>query len=277
MDGPIGTMTYKFHAVVTSMSGEKTVLDYVLPVKRAIGSGETPRQSIRIFPPTNLTANIELPSVIHPIGESTATMRLDGVVKREEGSKVQHQWSLKRMTWRLEETHKAISPACPKHAAKAIARFGEDFVPLQKHDDIRQIGTGEMKTGWKSDYSSPGGTVEFEFPFSVNSALGACCDLADIDKAEVIHQLIVELVVAEEQAPTKKPQHGTPTGAARILRMHFNLVLTERTGMGISWDEEQPPVYENIPASPPGYKYSDMVDYEGSPFPVLPPVPDYEL
>ncbi|EDO15798.1 hypothetical protein Kpol_1040p11 [Vanderwaltozyma polyspora DSM 70294] len=47
---------------------------------------------------------------------------------------------------------------------------------------------------------------------------------------------------------------GVPTGAARVLRMQFRLNLTERSGLGISWDEEVPPIYQNINfISPPSY------------------------
>ena len=42
-------------------------------------------------------------------------------------------------------------------------------------------------------------------------------------------------------------------------------MLTERAGQGISWDEEQPPVYDDVPASPPVYAMMD--DYEGEPLP----------
>jgi len=50
-------------------------------------------------------------------------------------------------------------------------------------------------------------------------------------------------------------------------------VVTERSGMGISWDEEQPPMYEDVPASPPLYaagsqgarNKSSVSDYEGPP------------
>ena len=52
-----------------------------------------------------------------------------------------------------------------------------------------------------------------------------------------------------------------PTGAARVLRMQFKLVVTTRAGMGISWDEEMPPMYEDVPSSPPGY--TKMEDFEG--------------
>ncbi|EDO14714.1 hypothetical protein Kpol_316p7 [Vanderwaltozyma polyspora DSM 70294] len=45
-----------------------------------------------------------------------------------------------------------------------------------------------------------------------------------------------------------------PTGAARVLRMQFKITLTERSGLGISWDDEVPPIYQDIKTlSPPTY------------------------
>ncbi|SCU90957.1 LADA_0F07294g1_1 [Lachancea dasiensis] len=47
---------------------------------------------------------------------------------------------------------------------------------------------------------------------------------------------------------------GLPTGAARVLRMQFRQVITERSGLGISWDDEVPPTYQDIRLlSPPSY------------------------
>ena len=77
---------------------------------------------------------------------------------------------------------------------------------------------------------------------------------------EVKHNLVIELIVCEEFCPNKNKALITPTGAARILRMQFNLVVSERAGMGISWDEETPPMYENVPDSPPGYGSADKND-----------------
>ena len=34
---------------------------------------------------------------------------------------------------------------------------------------------------------------------------------------------------------------------------YCHLHVTERAGLGISWDEEQPPMYGDVPASPPSY------------------------
>ena len=35
--------------------------------------------------------------------------------------------------------------------------------------------------------------------------------------------------------------------------MHFSSILTERGGIGISWDNEAPPIYQDVPESPPAY------------------------
>ncbi|KAH6680774.1 hypothetical protein B0J14DRAFT_579348 [Halenospora varia] len=266
MKGSLSSIDYVLKATIVPKNAEPIKISQILNLKRAIAPSEFPRHSIRIFPPTNLTANCELPPVIHPIGETTVSMRMDGVVKRNVEAKTQTQWKLKRLTWRLDETQKEISPACTKHAAK-LGNV-EDVKKGTAHQDTRTIGTEEIKSGWKADYSSPDGTIELEFPFSIQPDSHPVCDTKAEDGTEVSHVLVVEMIVAEEFAPIKKPTQVTPTGAARVLRMHFNITVTERAGLGISWDEEQPPLYENVPASPPAYGNAEL--YEGE------PIPDYE-
>ncbi|AAS51517.1 ACR291Cp [Eremothecium gossypii ATCC 10895] len=69
---------------------------------------------------------------------------------------------------------------------------------------------------------------------------------------------------AEEHSPGLEPDGstagadkrivGTPTGAARVLRMQFKLTMTERSGLGISWDDEVPPKYQQVKfLYPPSY------------------------
>ncbi|RDW88747.1 putative protein LDB19 [Coleophoma cylindrospora] len=271
MNSSLVKIDYVLKATITPKSGEPIKLSKSLTVKRAVPPAETPKKSIRIFPPTNLTANCELPTVIHPIGEFNLTMRMDGVVKRNEDSKSQTQWRLKRMTWRLDEIQKEVSPACPKHLAKlGLAATGEDDQKKgTAHENVRTLNTDELKSGWKADYSAiDGGSIEMEFPFSIKPDARPICDTKSADGTEVTHQLVVEMIVAEEFAPISKPTQITPTGAARVLRMHFSVVVTERSGLGISWDEEQPPLYENVPVSPP--TYGMVVDFETN------ELPDYE-
>lgn len=262
MKGSLSTIEYVLRATLTPKTGDALKASHVLDVKRALHPGDTDRHSVRIFPPTNLTANCQLPPVIHPIGEGKISLRMDGIVNRRADTKTQSQWKLKRLNWRLEETQKTISPACAKHAAKlGNVEEGKKGVV---HQDVRVLGDAELKSGWKGDYTGPDGCIEMEFDFGIQPNSHPICDLKAQDGTEVSHVLIVEMIVTEEFAPINKPKQATPTGTARVLRMHFNVIVTERAGLGISWDEEQPPLYENVPISPPGYIYD-----------VAPPIPEY--
>ncbi|KAK6584840.1 hypothetical protein PZA11_003064 [Diplocarpon coronariae] len=267
MKGALTAVEYTLRASVTPRHGEPVTLKHVLEVKRAVASAaDTPaRTSLRIFPPTNLQANVELPSVIHPIGTSTVSMRIDGAVTRDAATGLQTQWRLNRVTWRLEETEVAISPACPKHAAKAGLPEPRKGI---RHQETRTIGSRELEpAGWKADYSSPDGTIELAFPLAIRGDAKPLCDVKAADGTEVSHKLVVEMIVSEELSPTNRPTQITPTGAARVLRMHFHTTLTQRSGLGISWDEETPPLYEHVPASPPEYRPTVVEDDAGAPIP----------
>ncbi|KAF2650872.1 hypothetical protein K491DRAFT_607988 [Lophiostoma macrostomum CBS 122681] len=241
--GNLATLDYVLKAVAITASGEKITFQRNLDIKRAIFPGNE-KHSIRIFPPTNLTAAVTLPPIIHPIGDFPIEMRLSGIVHNKNDS--QTRWRLRKLNWRIEETQKFVSPACSKHSQK-VGGEGKGVL----HEDTHVVGSEEVKTGWKTDFEQ--GNIDAEFRAACNIAAKPLCDMDSPNGMQVKHNLIVEMVVAEEWAPLKKLHQATPTGAARVLRTQFHLILTERAGMGISWDEEQPPLYGDVPASPPTY------------------------
>lgn len=263
-NGPLGQIEYLLSAQAQSATGESFTFKMPIEVRRAILPGND-KSSIRIFPPTNLTGRVVLPSVVHPIGTFPVQMSLSGVV--DKGEETQTRWRLRKMMWRIEEHQKIVSTPCAKHAHKV----GEGKGVL--HQETRVIGHSEEKSGWKTDFDTAGGEINMEFDASINPTCNPVCDLETPGGLEVKHNLVIELVVAEEFCPNKNTRLITPTGAARVLRMQFNLLVTERSGLGISWDEEMPPVYEDVPASPPGYTVLDgssvIEDYHGSPLPSL--------
>jgi hypothetical protein len=240
--GSLASVDYYLSAVATTSLG-KITYKRNLDIKRAIFPGAE-KHSIRIFPPTNLTASVKLPPVIHPIGDFPIEMRLSGIVQNKSDS--QTRWRLRKLNWRIEETQKFVAPACSKHVAK-VGGEGKGVL----HEDVRAIANEEVKTGWKTDFDK--GEIDVEFPAACNVNLKPLCDMESTNGMSVKHSLIIEMVVAEEWAPLKKLNQATPTGAARVLRTQFHVVLTERSGMGIAWDEEQPPLYEDVPISPPTY------------------------
>jgi hypothetical protein len=226
---------------------------YEVKLMRSVLPGNE-KHSIRIFPPTNLTASVNLNPVMHPIGEFEVNLRLSGMTTKKNDT-VQ-RWRLRKMNWRIEETQKVVSPACAKHCEK-LGGPGKGI----NHDDVRVVGEGEIdqrKNPWKNDLDA--GDVESIFYAACNPAKKPVCDTEGPSGMAVTHALVVEMVVAEEWTPRNKPSQVTPTGAARILRTQFHLLLTERPGMGISWDEETPPVYEDVPESPP--HYASMIAFD---------------
>lgn len=189
------------------------------------------------------------------------------------------------------------------------AAFTDDGLERLYLEETRVVRHGEIKSGWKLDFSNRG-KVEmvahidindfftgWHKPVTTKSSLddnrtdmvhqnarliaNVACDIDDPTLGIfVTHTLVVEVVVAEEvihdvnKRPALKktrslalqvlmdidgpdgnpPAVGVPTGAARVLRMQFSMPLTERLGLGISWDDEVPPTYEDVRClSPPQY------------------------
>lgn len=137
------------------------------------------------------------------------------------------------------------------------------------------IGGDSIKKGWKTDFDTVGGgQIEMEFPAQIRPGSNPVCDVESPTGLVTSHLLIIEIIVAEEHAKNISARHAVPTGAARVLRTQFKVVVTERGGLGVSWDEEIPPMYEDVPVSPPGYNIS-IKDYEGEALP-LPPEEELE-
>ncbi|MCJ1401614.1 hypothetical protein MMC11_004830 [Xylographa trunciseda] len=253
----LGAIDYVLSAKAVTPLQDNILVESPLKVYRALLPGND-RTSLRIFPPTNITATIILPPVIHPIGEFNVQMRIAGCAENE--GTTQRRWRIRKMNTRIEEHTKMISPPCPKHVHK-VGGEGKGILSTE----TRVLNIQDYKDGWKSDFDTHGGLIEMEFPASIKPSSHPICDVDAPTGLSVTHNLVLELIVAEEVVSLKNTKFVTPTGTARVLRMQFVLILTERSGLGISWDEEQPPMYDDVPASPPSY--AKMIDYEGEPLP----------
>jgi arrestin-related trafficking adapter 1 len=242
----LGSVHYELRIEATTSNNEKITYNQPLVLHRAIPESP-PKASIRIFPPTNLTGRVQLPPVVYPIGKFPITMALSGVVEKREASTT--RWRLRKMMWRIEEHTSIDSMPCSQHANRT--KDGKAVT----HTETTTLGNSELKSGWKSDFDTAGGEimVEFEASVTTNPKHKSVCDVAAPSGLKVSHNLVIELIVAEEFLPNKNTQMITPTGAARVLRMQFALHVTQRAGMGISWDEEMPPTYDDVPESPPCY------------------------
>jgi hypothetical protein len=261
--GHVGSIEYSLHVRARTESGIEIEHRRDIVFKRALRPGND-KNSMRIFPPTKLTFHVTLPSVVHPIGEIPVLFRLNGVTtKNPDGSQL--RWRLRKVVWRIVEEEKTISPACPAHSAK-VGGEGRGVA----HDSDRDIGVGELKSGWKCDYtcvnhhhtssassSTPAisdGQIEGELAVSIDHSSKPQCGVSAPNGTNITHSLVLELVISEEFVASSRAVPA-PTGNARVLRTQFALKLTQRAGLGIAWDDETPPMYEDVPESPPQYAY----------------------
>ena len=265
MDGQLVSIAYEFHAEAMPSPGHGLAVKFekTFDVKRSLPAPELPHHSVRIFPPTNIKASVHFSQVIYPIGQNTLSLRIDGVARLNDKVNTLEFWKLKKLTWRIEETTKTIAPACAKHMPAEHAEpepESEDAAERPKpkkgtqRTDSRVIGEKTLLSGWKSSYTGPDdASVELELDYMLGKLSKYSCDTKTRDGTEVTHQLMLEMVVSQEWAPANKPAMVTQTGVGRILRMHFTDILTERGGIGVSWDNEAPPIYQDVPPSPPSY------------------------
>lgn len=221
------------------------ILSKPLKISRSIVRSAD-RNSVRVFPPTALTASVSIPSVVYPNSQFSFEMALDGIsLGSGNTNNGKTRWRMRKINWRVDEVMKMKPHTCKTHnpnGDKAVAQ------------ETRTIGSGEFKTGWKTDFSDKGRIDLSGFDISTHAA-NVCCNIDDPTLGLTVnHLLVVELVVAEETITQKSAsRQAVPTGAARVLRMQFNLMITERSGLGIAWDDEVPPTYADVPFSPPEY------------------------
>lgn len=148
-----------------------------------------------------------------------------------------------------------------------------DFLGKGRIDLVAEISALNCSTGLPRHVSHASSTDAASDDDGLRNDANISCDIDDPALGvHVSHVLVVEVVVAEELVHASKPTRsetltpvssdsslgggsvGVPTGAARVLRMQFKVIVTERSGLGIAWDDEVPPTYEDVRAlSPPTY------------------------
>ena len=241
----LASIDYLLEVRVKPDSDNDVFLSRPLHIGRAL-KPTSDKVHTRYYKPIDTFSHLTLPLMIHPIGLFTGRLQVSNICKKQ-GNHETRQYLL-TLNWRLEEHCTNISPACPKHADRAS---GEDKGIKQK--SMRVIGRDEIKTGFNHDFETPGGQIDVEFQACVKPGGAYTCDVVSRTGFTVAHMLVVELLFSEHRFPCTAPRYMAPTGSICKMNVQGQVVLTDRAGLGIAWDEEQPPLYEDVPSSPPGY------------------------
>ena len=229
------------------------ILSQPIKLSRSILSNGEPKHAHRIFPPTAISAIIDLPAVIYP---GATDNEVDIIFSGLNIDDSKSRWSLQKIAWQIDELAKVISPACATHLSKVGGVGGKGIL----YEDTRTVGTGQILSGWKYNYVS--GKAEVVLLVGTTLKAMAACHVDAMSGVHVSHNLRIECVVVEERY---HPSNGAvrlemyeAIGDARVLRMSFPIIVTERGGMGISWDEEIPPRYEDVAwNAPPTFAQSE--------------------
>lgn len=287
MDSPVVSISYylKAEAIVARRpftAGSSVTplrLEVPLPVRRYLAEPDLPHHSIRVFPPTDIRASAHYTQVLRVSKRNTMTVSLDGLSNKLQNKDVIECWRLKKASWKLEELVRTVSRACAHHAHSPEDCDQERNRVVRT--ETRIVGEDVIPPTWKAEYSATTGHADLEFDFGLHAqrqhalhhppASRYACDVsAGADsptgtEVQVTHSLMLELVVSRARAATNQPDVATETGTGRILRMRFKVFLSEE-GEGVAWDDEAPPLYENVPPSPPEYDdgEGDVLSTRGS-------------
>ncbi len=250
----LGTVEYELYAHAQTVDNRSIDFRRNISVQRALQS-DYDRIRTRVFPPTNILGTVTYPANIHPIGEFLFQIRLAGIGNNHKENF--QRWRVRKISWRIGEHVSAIAHACSKHEHKLFCAneppvMDEDGEEMGKgilYSSSRQIGCGDVIRGWKTNYSAS--EIEVEFPAALNSSSHPICDVNSPAGFEVWHSLLLEIVIFEEKF-AKDSKTAASTGKSHMLTATFKVVVTERR-MGVSWDQEQLPLYEVGDGGPPKY------------------------
>ncbi|KAK9458776.1 uncharacterized protein V1516DRAFT_119756 [Lipomyces oligophaga] len=262
----LATVSYSLHARATPADHNISPVDISRPISltRSIISSDI-RRCLRVFPPTVINVTASLPAIVFPRSEFTLELQLNNIVNREKHTR----WNLRKLNWHLDEISKLKSLGCVRH--DSVSNIAGAVAGTDSHgsaEDARVLSRRDIRQGWKTDFTGDG-RIEMELPISTfvdsdaSNSDTIACNVADSGLGfSVEHTLVIELLVSEEHLPAPGQHTTSPTGGARILRMQFAVDITERGGLGISWDDEVPPMYADVPVSPPGYDVLDQPHVE---------------
>ncbi|EEB07686.1 endocytosis regulator [Schizosaccharomyces japonicus yFS275] len=223
---------YYFKATFIFSPTSKLEKRHPIEIRRSI-LPSTPKSFQRLFPPTSLNVTLQTPNVVHPSSYIPVTFQLTGF--KEPNSST--SWAVSRISWRIEERIKTTIRSCHGH---------DDADKVHTYQDTRILGTNDYKRGWKIDNDR----LLFELPLSFALDARYVCDLrlnCGNTELDISHCLVLELVMIEVVG--SQPVDSN----ARLLRMKVKLVVTTQPGLGVSWDEECPPLFDSVGPSPPCY------------------------
>ncbi|KAL3234505.1 Protein LDB19 [Nakaseomyces bracarensis] len=140
----IGTVTYI--DPINAVKHFQVKINMPVPVTRSIHRGPD-KNSLRVFPPTQLTAAAVLPNVVYPKSTFPLEMKLEGISSPSTGKGSDKRWRMRKLAWRVEETTRVKTNVCSQHKEdlhklekqvkfKEEERSKKPPLPIKRYGDI---------------------------------------------------------------------------------------------------------------------------------------------
>ncbi|KAM0420977.1 hypothetical protein ACHAPT_011220 [Fusarium lateritium] len=160
------------------------------------------------------------------------------------------QWKLDEIKWHIVETTKTTLPACEKHRPASLSDMGR----VMRIRDTQVLAKSGIKDGWALNSTAGDLKANMGFDYTIKNRQpqkggpGFACDNKWAGGFEISHRLIVWFCLSLERSQSAKAEL-----TERVMRVSYDVVLTDPTSKDLDWDSRVPPTYEEVGGSPPDY------------------------
>ncbi|KAH6961745.1 hypothetical protein BKA56DRAFT_561269 [Ilyonectria sp. MPI-CAGE-AT-0026] len=221
-------------------------------VKRVSSPPKPPHHLYVELKPIKARVGVLYDSVIEPEGANEVVLHLVDLLDYDEIPQRIVFWRLTSVSWKFEETIQHSFPLC-KHHATPFKTANEPTT------DIRVLAKGILRKVWETDGIRGDGTTDLKFSYAIDRQrfpgreCRHACDVKPFYGLAVKHTLEIEVFLSQETAHVLKPDVVTPAPKGFFYRLRFDINLTRYADGEVNWDEDTPPVYQDVASQPPAY------------------------
>ncbi|KAI3573947.1 hypothetical protein IWW34DRAFT_752291 [Fusarium oxysporum f. sp. albedinis] len=159
-------------------------------------------------------------------------------------------WKLDEIKWHIVQTTKTTQPACEKHRLASLSDMGR----VMRIRDTQVLAKCGIKDDWALDGTAGNSKANMGFDYTIKNRQpqkdrpGFACDNKWAGGFEISHRLHVWFCLSLERSQSAKKGF-----TERVMRVSYDVILTDPTSKDLDWGPHVPPTYEEVGGSPPDY------------------------
>ncbi|KAJ9419331.1 hypothetical protein QL093DRAFT_2359081 [Fusarium oxysporum] len=194
------------------------------------------------------------PPILEPVIDAENSNRFSFELEGLNGSNGAigdlQSWKLDEIKWHIVQTTKTTQPACEKHRLASLSDMGR----VMRIRDTQVLAKCGIKDGWALDGTAGNSKANMGFDYTIKNRQpqkdrpGFACDNKWAGGFEISHRLHVWFCLSLERSQSAKKGF-----TERVMRVSYDVILTDPTSKDLDWGPHVPPTYEEVGGSPPDY------------------------